>query len=304
MTHSLSPWRIERCQRDELMCWRIRSATAELLVTEQGAQVLSYQRYEEPPLIWLSEQAAFKKGQAIRGGVPICWPWFGDLSRNPSPIQALHRHPTQAPFHGLVRTLAWQLEQISGEGESLTLHFSLPVHELPDWPHTVNPRLEIRLDEALTLSLISHNSGTQTIPLTQALHTYLALSDIRQVTLHGLEDCRYIETLEGWSERQQQGPLRFTGETDRIYQQVPHQLRLHDPLWGRQLCLETEGSQSAIVWNPWIDKASRLTQFAPDAWQRMLCIETANVLEDRVELSPNAQTRLSVRLWTEPLDLN
>jgi len=295
------PWRIERQSQDQLSLWRIHNGHAELRVAEQGAQLLSYQRKNEPPLIWLSEEAAYQTGQSVRGGAPICWPWFGDLTRNPAAVQAMHLQPASAPFHGLVRALPWQLEDISGVDEDIKLGFSLAASSLADWPHAVTPRLDITLGERLTLSLSSHNHGALPVALSQALHSYLAVSDIRQVSVHGLEDCPYLDTLEGWDLRQQQGPLRFSGETDRIYQKIPAQLRVHDPLWKRQICLASSGSHSAIVWNPWIDKAQRLSQFAKDAWQRMLCIETANVMDDAISLPAHAQHQLSLSLWTEPL---
>ena len=126
------------------------------------------------------------------------------------------------------------------------------------------------------------------------MHSYFAISDIQQVRLQGLDGCRYIETLEDWAERRQHGELGFTGETDRIYLDVPTRLELLDQGWQRRLVLEVSGSRSAIVWNPWIDKAGRLSQFAADAWQRMLCIETANVLDDVVTLAPGASHTLGV----------
>ncbi|MBB3103814.1 D-hexose-6-phosphate mutarotase [Azomonas macrocytogenes] len=303
MSHSLS-LRVERQEKDQLTCWRIGTAQAELLVAEQGAQVLSYQRRGEQPLIWLSEQAEFKRGQSLRGGAPLCWPWFGDLKRSPQSVQAMHRDPAAGPFHGLVRNLPWQLQDIAAADHAITLVFGL-THSpegLPDWPHQVTPSLAIRLDEKrLTLTLASRNDGDQPVALSQALHTYFAVSDIHQVEIPELAGCRYIDTLQDWSERTQDGALTFTGETDRIYLGTPELIRLRDPRWQRQICLQAHDSCSAIVWNPWIDKGKRLSQFADDAWQRMLCIETANVLDDIVELAPGAQANLGVSLWTEPL---
>lgn len=294
---------VERVEMDELPSWRVVANGAELLVAEQGAQVLSYQRDDEPPLIWLSEQAGFHHGQSVRGGVPVCWPWFGDLARNPAQVQAMRQDDSPAPAHGLVRGLDWQLQDIAKDGGVVTLTFDLlrPEGGLPHWPHMVDLNLSIRLDDRLSLSLTSHNRGDHPVALSQALHTYLAISDIREVGLQGLDGLRYIETLEDWEERRQQGELHFTGETDRIYLDTPPRLSVVDPGWKRRICLEASGSRSAVVWNPWIDKAGRLSQFAGDAWQRMLCIETANVLDDAVELAPGQRASLGFSLWSEPL---
>lgn len=292
---------IERVEIGELVCWRLRSQTGELLMSEQGAQILSYQEWDQPPLIWLSEQASYQREQAQRGGVPVCWPWFGDLARNPQAVQAMHDGSVPAEAHGLVRQVDWQLEDIEDAGDAVLVHFSFAAEGIPGWPQSALLELSIRLGERLQLSLSSRNTGRQPLALSQALHSYFAVSDIRQVSVHGLEGCRYIETLEDWQERQQNGALQFTGETDRIYLQTPELIQIRDPGWQRQICLRASGSKSAVVWNPWIDKAQRLSQFADDAWQRMLCIETANVLDDAITLGSGAEHRIELELWSESL---
>ncbi|MBE7926307.1 D-hexose-6-phosphate mutarotase [Pseudomonas saudiphocaensis] len=293
---------IQRIVMDQLACWRIRRGDDELLIAEQGAQVLSY-RQGDMPVIWLSEDAAFTRGQSVRGGVPICWPWFGDLSRNPDEVQAMHQGEAEAPFHGLVRGLDWQLEQQRCEDGAGILIFACPqaLGELPGWPHHVDLKLQIRLDERLHISLTSHNLSDRPVAISQALHSYFAVGDIQQVSVQGLDGRRYIETLEDWQQRQQQGDLKINGETDRIYLDLPPVLHLLDPTWKRRISLETSGSNSAILWNPWIDKAQRLSQFADDAWQRMLCIETANVMDDRILLDAGASHTLAVSIGSEPL---
>ncbi|MBB2494166.1 D-hexose-6-phosphate mutarotase [Aquipseudomonas ullengensis] len=298
----MSQAQIERVELDQLTCWRVHLGDAELLIAQQGAQVLHYQRAGQPPLIWLSEQAGYQHGQSVRGGVPVCWPWFGDLQRNPAALQAQHGNPATAPAHGGVRGLDWQLQGIDNLGDAVELLFSFDSrqHALPDWPHAAELQLRIRLDQRLQLQLTSRNLGDQPLALSQALHSYFAVSDIRQVSVEGLDGCRYIETLEDWQQRTQQGALSFAGETDRIYLDVPPRVTLHDTGWQRRIHLEAQDSRSAVLWNPWIDKAQRLSHFADDAWQRMLCIETANVWDDCVELAPGASHSLTLSLWGEP----
>ena len=127
------------------------------------------------------------------------------------------------------------------------------------------------------------------------------MSSIHDATVEGLEGRRYIETLEGWAERQQKRPLTVSSETDRIYLDLPPQLAIRDDGWNRRIRIEASGSTSAVVWNPWASKARRLSQFADDAWQRMLCIETANVMDDLVELAPGEEHSMGVAVWAEPL---
>jgi glucose-6-phosphate 1-epimerase len=294
---------VEAVKLDELNCWRIRHGQAELLVAQQGAQILSYQLAGQPPLIWLNDEAVFKNGKSVRAGVPVCWPWFGNLERNPQSVKAMrvsHEAPTA---HGLVRTMDWELGGIEAEGERLKIEFLLPYPEggLPGWPHQVDLKLSIRLDEQLHINLTSHNVGDETATISQALHSYFAVSDVRNVQVEGLDGLGYIETLEDWTTRQQSGDLRFTGETDRIYLNVPPLLSIVDPTWERRIELTSTGSRTAVIWNPWIDRAAAFSDMADDGWQRMLCIETANVMGDVVTLAPDASHTLGVSIGSKPL---
>ncbi|WP_440806500.1 D-hexose-6-phosphate mutarotase [Pseudomonas syringae] len=294
---------VESVQYDELNCWRIRHGEAELLVAQQGAHILSYQVAGQPPLVWLNEEAAFKKGKAIRAGMPICWPWFGSLERNPQSVQAMRDSSEPAKAHGEVRALDWQLLGIGADGDALLVEFVLPEAEghLPGWPHNVALKLSIRLDHALNVSLVSYNCGAEPVTFSQALHTYFAVSDVRQVSIEGLDGLRYIETLANWEEREQTGDLTFTGETDRIYQDTPGVLSIVDPEWQRRIHIRSTGSKSAILWNPWIEKTGKFTDMAADGWQRMVCVETANVLDDVVTLAPDQMHVLGVSIWGEAL---
>lgn len=297
------PVDIQRIEKDQLSCWRIRHGDAEVIVAEQGAQVLSFRQGDATPIIWLSEEARFERGQPVRGGVPVCWPWFGDLARNPTPVQDAYRGPESAPAHGLVRSIDWALTHQDCDAGSANLTLTCPAARvLPGWPHAVELSLHVRLDgSGLHLSLTSHNQGDVPVALSQALHSYFTISDIQQVAVEGLDGRPYVETLEDWQRRQQQGDLTFEGETDRIYLDLPQALSLRDSGLKRRIRIETQGSRSAVLWNPWIAKAQRLSQFADDAWQRMVCIETANVMDDMVVLEPQASHTLSLSIAAEPL---
>lgn len=294
---------VESVQYDELNCWRIRHGEAELLVAQQGAHILSYQVAGQPPLVWLNEEAVFKKGKPIRAGIPICWPWFGNLERNPESVQAMRQSSEPAKAHGEVRALDWELLGIGEDGDALLVEFVLPQAEghLPGWPHNVALKLSIRLDHALNVSLVSYNCGTEPVTFSQALHTYFAVSDVRQVSVEGLDGLTYIETLENWEQREQAGDLTFTGETDRIYKDTPGVLSIVDPEWQRRIHIRSTGSASAILWNPWIEKTGKFTDMAADGWQRMVCVETASVLDDVVTLAPDQMHVLGVSVWSEAL---
>ncbi|MDZ3994651.1 D-hexose-6-phosphate mutarotase [Pseudomonas sp. Teo4] len=298
----MATFKVESEQHGELNCWRITSDRAELLIAQQGAQILSYQRVGEPPLLWLSDQAIFRQGKSVRAGVPVCWPWFGNLQRNPQAVQAMY-HGEQAPAHGLARARDWQLLGIEEVGEGLRIEFELPEAQgdLPDWPHDVELKLAIELGEDLQLNLTSRNMGNTPVTISQALHSYFAVSDVRQARVEGVEGLDYIETLADWEQRKQQGALGFSGETDRIYLSTPTQLSIVDPHWSRCITLTSSGSRSAVIWNPWTERARELPDMADDGWQRMLCIETANVWDDVVTLAPGKSHSLGVSISDEAL---
>jgi glucose-6-phosphate 1-epimerase len=293
---------VEAVKLDELNCWRIRHGQAELLVAQQGAHILSYQLTGQPPLIWLNDEAVFKTGKSIRAGVPVCWPWFGNFDRNPKSVQAMRVSGEAPSAHGFVRAMDWELGGIEAEGESLKVEFLLPYPDggFPGWPHQVDLTLTIRLDEQLHIQLTSHNRGTDTVSISQALHSYFAVSDVREVHVEGVDGLSYIETLDNWKTVTQSGDLRFTGETDRIYLDAPPQLSIVDPAWERRIVLSSSGSRTAVIWNPWIDRAAAFSDMADDGWQRMLCIETANVMDDVVSLKPGASHTLGVSIGSKP----
>ncbi|MBP9960505.1 MAG: D-hexose-6-phosphate mutarotase, partial [Pseudomonas sp.] len=259
----MSTPKVESEKHGELNCWRITSDSAELLIAQQGAQVLSYQRVGEPPLLWLSDQALFKQGKSVRAGVPVCWPWFGNLARNPQSVQAMYQ-ASEAPAHGLARGRDWQLLGIDSSSTELRIDFTLPqaLGNLPGWPHTVALNLSIVMGEQLSLTLSSENLGSDPVTISQALHSYFAVSDVRQVRVEGVAGLNYIETLANWEQRNQQGDLGFAGETDRIYLQAPEQLSIVDPAWNRRILLRSSGSRSAVIWNPWTDRAAELIDMA------------------------------------------
>lgn len=291
-----------REMRGELAVWHLRCGQRYAWVAEQGAQVLAYGREGQAPVVWLSEHAEYRAGVAVRGGVPVCWPWFGDLDRNPEAVRRdWQRAGAPAPAHGFARVQTWQASASGADAQGAWLQLRLPRNRDEPWPHAVEPEIRIHLGERLHIALSSRNAGDAPVALSQALHTYLAVSDVRQAEVHGLDGAPYVDTLRQWQRETQQGAIRFEGEVDRIYLRVPPRLDVADPPAGRRLCLHAEGSRSAVVWNPHVEKSRRLSQFAPDAWLGMLCVETANVLEDIVTLAPGASHTVALSLWEAPL---
>ena len=289
---------VETVKLDELSAWRIHYNGAELVVAQQGAHIVSYQRAGEKPIIWPNDQVVFKKGKGIRTGVPVCWPWFGVFDRNPQSVKAMYQGDEPAGAHGFVRTADWTLAGVEAEGTALRVELELPVPEggFPGWPHPVDLKMSILLDDQLHIRLTSHNRGTETVSLSQALHSYFAVSDVRNVQVDGLDGRAYIDTADGWTHKQQSGLLHFTAETDRIYLDTPAQLNIVDKDWQRRVQLTSTGSHSTVIWNPWTERAKAFADMADDGWQGMLCIETANVLDDAVTLAPGESHSLGVSI--------
>ncbi len=261
----------------------IRHERAEAIVSLYGGHVLSYRRAGEAERLFLSDTAVFEDGKAIRGGIPVCWPWFG-------------ADPEGAgrAAHGFARTSAWQLESVEQTPEAAIVLLSLPMSEasLALWPHAFSLQLEIRVGDSLALALITRNTGDAPFTLTQALHTYFAVEDIAAVSVTGLEGVRYLDKAWG-DDSVQQGAIAFTGEVDRIYLDPPAVQQIRGTGQG-EVRIESGGNGSMVVWNPWIEKAAAFADMPDEAYRHFVCVETTNAAPDTVELAPGAQHVLRV----------
>jgi len=255
---------------------RITTPWAEARIALQGAHLIDFQPRGQAGLFWLSPQAVHAPGKALRGGIPICWPWFGP-------------HPDDAsqPAHGLARTATWSVSGRGSDAEGrLWLELALPPLPAP-WRGL---RLVARLTvgEALTVELTSHNDGPDPRRITQALHAYLLVGDGGRVAIDGLSGLEYIDKTDGGRRHRQDGPPRIDGEVDRIYLGTDGRCRIDDPVLRRRITIEGRNSHSTIVWNPGPDKAAAMADIGPDGHRGMLCIETANAADDAVVLPAGA----------------
>ena len=263
-------------------------ATCELYL--HGAHVTSFIPKAGSELLWLSRSARFEKGKAIRGGVPICWPWFG-----PDPEE---KGRTQ---HGLVRDREWTLfgTSVNGRGETvmrLGLQDSDATAAL--WPHAFLLEYAVTVGEGLTLELTTRNEGETPMRISQALHTYLRVDDIEKVLIEGLEGCTYIDKVRLEARDVQDGPLSITAETDRIYEDVSPSCLLRDG--GRSVTVSKSGSGSSVLWNPWAEKAGAMADFDDDGYRKMVCIETANAASDARTIAPGQSHTLRQTIALNP----
>lgn len=287
---------IEAMYFSGLAGWRLHFGQAIVDICAQGGQILRYQPHPaKPPVLWLSPTDPYRRGTSVRGGMPVCWPWFADIKRNPEAVQQMVKG--EAIFHGLARTLNWQkvAQNISNQQVSLSLALDTGLG-LTHWPHNARLTLHICLTEQLEIRLVNENLGGYPLAISQALHTYYAVGDIQQVSVPALAGVNYIETVDTWAPRQQQGALTFTGETDRIYQQTPARLVIQDAAWARQIALDIENASSAIVWNPAQEKSQNRIGLENNAWQNFVCVETANVLDDTLWLEANSSHQMTLKI--------
>lgn len=249
----------------------------------QGAQIDQFTPKDKAALLWVSSADEYLPGSGIRGGIPICWPWFG-----------AHSNPDW-PQHGFARTRLWQLDQSRIENDIAYLTFSLTVNEQDKqyWPHQSQVSIEFVLSEKLQVSLITTNTGSETFEFTQALHSYFPIGDIHQLVAHGFAGSKYIEFGQG-PYLQEGDSVRFDRETDRVYTQLADRQLLETP--NGVIEVMRDNSRSAVLWNPWIDKSKWLARFNDEDYLTMVCLEAANVLEDKVQLAPNQSQRLTTTI--------
>lgn len=256
--------------RGGLPCLVVASPLARAEIYFQGAHVAAWHPAGvRDPVLWLSARSHFAPGKPIRGGVPICFPWFGP-----------HPENAAAPAHGFARLREWTLiEALEDEAGTVRLALELAGEGLsPDWPHRFRAVHRIEIGSRLRMALEVRNDGTDPFTFEEALHTYFDVADIRTVSLTGLERGEYLDKLAGGRQsREGNDPIRFTAETDRVYLDTQAACTIDDPDRRRTITVSKSGSDATVVWNPWIAKAHAMPDFGDDEWTGMLCVETGNV---------------------------
>lgn len=270
----------------------ISNSMAKALISIYGGQVLSFQPITAAnDLMFLSEKAYYQEGKAIKGGIPLCWPWFG------ADPEGLGRSS-----HGFARNSFWTVigTEVTPAKETKVKFRLLDTPETRKiWSQAFNLTLEITVGNTLTLELITKNTGDKAFAITQAFHTYFQVGDINKVKVLGLEDTKYLDKVANFQAKQQQGTVTIAEEVDRIYTDVTKELVIDDPSLGRKLVINSEGSKTAVVWNPWIDICAKSADLEDRDYQRFICVETANAAKDVVEIAPNSEYRLQVNYKIE-----
>lgn len=258
--------------------------TAELY--RHGAHLTRWRPAGHDEVLWLSSRARFEYGVAIRGGVPLCFPWFAGNKPPGDPT---------GPSHGYARTKTWEYTDAAYDDGAVTLVMRTEIE-----PYQL--RYTVTMSDTLTMRLAVTNAGSAPARFEAALHTYLTISQIKQVAVHGLENADYLDTVGGVERpmKQDGSPITFDAETDRTYASTSS-VRIVDPGLSRTITIDKAGSASTVVWNPWAAKARSMGDFGDDEWPGMLCVETANVEPNAVALEPGATHEMSAVIRVESL---
>lgn len=260
-------------------------------VALQGAQLLSWSPRGVEPVIWVSEAAAYMPGKPVRGGIPVCWPWFGAAA------------DARLPKHGFARTTTWDVahvEIVSDGATRVTFRLTPSADTQDRWPVGSELWYVVSIGSALELELITRNNGDKPIAITEALHTYFNVSDVRHVTVRGLDGCSYVDEASGDSGTQR-GSLRFNGAIDRAYLHAVEDCFIDDPGLKRVIHIAKRSSGSTVVWNPGFEQAMPEWQLGDSGSRHMLCVESANIALDAVTVAAGADHRLWTRYSVESL---
>jgi glucose-6-phosphate 1-epimerase len=259
------------------------NAVSSAKIALQGAHIFEYKRGAKEDILWLSDTTAFEEGVAIRGGVPVCWPAFG--MNNPSLAQ-----------HGFSRTSIFEFvssQELSENATEVVLSLTHSDESLNLWNYKFDLEFKVRVSESLVMELKTTNRDTKEFTLTQALHSYFRVSDISNAVVLGLKNKPRLDALRDEIFTQKED-VKFSEEFDSVFQKVKNEIILKDK--ERKVSIKNEGSSSVVVWNPWIEKGSRMSSMRADAYREFLCIESANAYEDFRVLKPSESHTLKTIL--------
>jgi glucose-6-phosphate 1-epimerase len=262
-----------------------RRASGEMYL--HGGHVTSWRPAGNAEVLYLSPNSLWQDGKAIRGGVPVCFPWFGDKAGD-----------TSAPAHGFVRTRAWALKSVATQdGDAVvTMEIANSKDARQWWPHDFRLQCRARFGEELRIDLIVTNEGESAFSFEEALHAYFKVGDVQQVQLQGLDAISYLDKTDHRAQKTQYGELRLTRETDSIFLNTQGDIELDDPSLPRVLKIQKENSLTTVVWNPWAEKSAGMADLGAGEWKNFVCAEASNVLPCSAQIDPGKTHRMSLIL--------
>jgi glucose-6-phosphate 1-epimerase len=271
---------------------RITTSSCAATMHLHGAHITSWRPAGSEEIIFVSSKARYVDGQAIRGGIPICFPWFRGKGDDP-----------QAPAHGLVRTRSWKLGSIKRQGSDVTVAMSTSSDDATKkwWPHEFRAELRVTFGRDLKLEFAVENAGSNECRYEEALHTYYLVGDIAAARVHGLDGASYLDNTDGNREKKQAGDVRVGQATDSAYVNSESALEVMDPALQRRIHIRKENSRTTVIWNPWKEAAENMSDMGADEWKKMLCVEGANILGNAITLHAGEQHTTTVTMTVEHL---
>jgi D-hexose-6-phosphate mutarotase len=273
-----------------LPCVTLAAEASTATVYLHGAHLTDVCWRGERPLLFLSARSRFAPGQAIRGGIPVIFPWFGNREGFPA--------------HGFARTADWALAETRVRPDG-GVEATLSLADAPaaiEWPSFavrytigIGSRLDLRLE-------IENRDPSRVMKVEHCLHTYLSVGDIDQTWISGLHGSHFVDKVDGFSTKvDDAATLRLSGETDRVYCGAPQPVTIEDHALGRRIRIEKSGARSTVVWNPWAEKSKSMADLAPDDYRRVLCVESGSVGADVLLLAPGERHESRVTIDRRPL---
>jgi glucose-6-phosphate 1-epimerase len=273
--------------RGGLAMVRVTTEAARAEIYLHGAQVTSWYPAGADEVLFLSTQSRFEDGKAIRGGIPICFPWFRGKADD-----------AKAPAHGVVRTKEWELTGIVRDDDAVTVALATENDDAGRrwWPHEFHVEYRVKVGARLSMSLTVVNTGGTAMRFEEALHTYHRVGDAERVRVIGLDGTAYLDNMDGNREKRQAGEVVFRAQTDNAYLDTTEGLEVVDPVLRRRIRTEKGNSLTTVVWNPWRDGAKALADLGEDEWRQMACVEASNIIAYAVELAPGKEHTMSAVL--------
>lgn len=264
---------------------KIQNRAAKASVCLQGGHVTDFTPVGNASVLWLSPLAKLARGVAIRGGVPVMWPWFGAKEGQPQ--------------HGFVRTLDWEVvdtRMLDEHNTVIVLALSDTASSRESWSHGFDLRLEIQVGSELSVALTAWNTGHESIEAGGGFHPYFNVGDSSKIRVRGLDGCEYLDKVKDYARYSQDGDLRFIKEVDRVYLSTSSPVTIFDPTLKRRIRIEKTGSDTTVVWNPWKEVAASMLDFSDSGYEKMVCVEAVNAFEDVRRLAPGDSHTIAQRI--------
>jgi glucose-6-phosphate 1-epimerase len=273
----------------------INNSHATATISLYGAHVLSFTPHQQAAVLWMSEAAIFKPGKAIRGGIPLCFPWFGPHATDATKAQ-----------HGFARVMPWQvlsIESLSNDNTKVILQLQSNNETLTIWPYQFNAQLIVEIGVSLKVQLQVTNNDIQTFTYSNALHSYFNISNIEQINILGLQNAAYYWGFENEVQQQLEEKLCFVQEENRRYINHTQTCTIIDETYNRKMVVEKQGSKVTVVWNPGQEVATSMADIHPNGYQNFVCIEPANAYNgiDEITLQPGQSHTLGTTISVESL---